>query len=73
MTGPVVPSVANFTDIKGREVVALVPILVLTIFLGFYPKPVLNVVNPAVEKTMAWVGASDPTPAMSPAEGGESK
>lgn len=73
MTGPVVPSVANFTDIKGREVVALVPILVLTIFLGFYPKPVLNVVNPAVEKTMAWVGASDPTPAMTPAEGGESK
>ena len=73
MTGPVVPSVANFVDIKGREVVALVPILVLTIFLGFYPKPVLNVVNPAVEKTMVWVGASDPTPAMTPAEGGESK
>ena len=46
---------------------------VLTIFLGFYPKPVLNVVNPAVEKTMSWVGASDPAPAMTPAEGGEAK
>ena len=71
MTGPVVPSVMNFTDIKGIEVVALVPIVVLTIFLGFYPKPILNVVNPAVERTMSWVGDAAPMPSNAPAEGGQ--
>jgi len=53
MTGPTVPSVQGMTDIKAREVVALAPIAVLTLVLGFYPAPLLDVVNPAVEQTLS--------------------
>jgi NADH-quinone oxidoreductase subunit M len=53
MTGPPVPSVQAFTDLKGREILALAPIAVLTIVLGFFPGPVLDVVNPAVEQTLS--------------------
>ncbi|MDF3046769.1 MAG: hypothetical protein K0R30_2997, partial [Ornithinibacter sp.] len=31
---------------------------------GFFPKPVLDLVNPAVERTLQFVGVSDPTPAL---------
>ena len=30
--------------------------------LGFYPKPALDVINPAVEKTLVHVGVEDPAP-----------
>jgi NADH-quinone oxidoreductase subunit M len=31
--------------------------------MGVYPKPVLDVINPAVNSTMSQVGAHDPVPA----------
>ena len=33
----------------------------LIVGLGFYPKPVLDVINPAVERTMTQVGVTDPS------------
>ena len=43
---------------------ALTPILiVLIIGVGFYPKPVLDIINPAVRVTMAQVHETDPVPA----------
>ena len=69
MTGPAVPSVSSMTDIKGREVVAMMPVVVLTLVLGLWPAPVLDVVNPAVSQTMEWIGAADPQPALAPSEG----
>ena len=44
----------------GKSVV--IPIIASFLVLGFYPKPVLDLVNPAVKQTMDIVGASDPAP-----------
>jgi NADH-quinone oxidoreductase subunit M len=49
-------------DLRGREVLAIAPLIVVIIALGFYPKPVLDVVNPAVDRVMQSVGATDPAP-----------
>ncbi len=35
-------------DIKGREMVALVPLVVLVVLLGIYPKPILEPLNTSV-------------------------
>jgi NADH-quinone oxidoreductase subunit M len=37
--------------------------VLLLLLLGFYPKPVTDVINPAVEATMQDVGTTDPAPA----------
>jgi NADH-quinone oxidoreductase subunit M len=42
----------------------LVPIAALSILLGFFPAPILNVVNPAVDRVMTTIGASDPAPTV---------
>jgi NADH-quinone oxidoreductase subunit M len=34
--------------------------VVLILALGFYPQPVLDVINPAVQATLSEVGLSDP-------------
>ncbi|MDP9820705.1 NADH-quinone oxidoreductase subunit M [Nocardioides massiliensis] len=59
MTGPTRPEVAGMSDLKVREIVALAPVLVLILGLGLFPKPLLDVINPAVEDTLVFVdGAS---------------
>jgi NADH-quinone oxidoreductase subunit M len=65
MTGPANPSVEGMTDLKGREITALVPIAALSITLGLYPAPLLNVINPAVDWTMNTISAVDPEPVVS--------
>jgi len=60
MTGRVVAEVADFEDLSGREKGALVPLAVLILVLGFFPKPALDVINPAVGTTLQQVGVSDP-------------
>jgi NADH-quinone oxidoreductase subunit M len=49
-------------DLKLREVVAVAPLIALMIFLGFYPKPLTDVITPAVNATMKDVGVHDPAP-----------
>ncbi|GII26336.1 NADH-quinone oxidoreductase subunit M [Planosporangium mesophilum] len=49
-------------DISLREAVVVTPLIALILVLGFYPKPVLDVINPAVKATLSDVGASDPAP-----------
>ena len=36
------------------------PLVVLILFLGVYPKPVLDVINPTVDTTMNDIGFTDP-------------
>ncbi len=36
------PSLANITDMGWREIAIFAPLIVLTLLLGFYPKPVLD-------------------------------
>jgi NADH-quinone oxidoreductase subunit M len=68
-TGPESPHVVGMTDLRGREVTSLVPIVLLTLVLGVFPAPVLNVVNPAVDRVMDSIGMTDPEPALAPAGG----
>ena len=49
-------------DLRFREVAALAPLIALMVFLGFYPKPLTDVIKPAVSFTMQDVGAHDPAP-----------
>ena len=53
---------------QGREVLAVAPLIALMLVLGFYPKPVLDVIEPAVQATLQDVGAQDPAPTDAPAE-----
>jgi NADH-quinone oxidoreductase subunit M len=42
------PSLARILDLGGREIVVFVPLVVLTILFGVYPKPVLDMSAAAV-------------------------
>ena len=71
MTGPVRPEVAGLTDLRVREVSALAPLLLLIVVLGFFPKPLLAIINPAVDHTLEQVGVVDPAPDVPAASGSE--
>ncbi len=49
-------------DLSAREMVVVAPLIALILFLGFYPKPVIDVVNPAVRATLSQIGSTDPAP-----------
>ncbi|WP_182359862.1 NADH-quinone oxidoreductase subunit M [Tomitella gaofuii] len=51
-------------DLRPREVIAVAPLLVLLLVLGLYPKPILDVIDPAVESTLTSVHSSDPPPTV---------
>jgi NADH-quinone oxidoreductase subunit M len=69
MTGPLRREVAGMPDLDVREITAMAPLLVLLVVLGFFPKPLLSVIDPAVADTLAQVGAHDPSPTV-PAQAG---
>jgi NADH-quinone oxidoreductase subunit M len=62
MTGPVRDEVAHFSDLKARELWAVGPLIALIIVFGVYPQPLLNIINPAVSRTLVQVHATDPVP-----------
>ncbi|HEY2553248.1 MAG TPA: NADH-quinone oxidoreductase subunit M [Streptosporangiaceae bacterium] len=62
MTGPVRPEVSGMADLRARELWAVGPLVALIIALGVYPKPVLNIINPAVRQTLVQVHSTDPVP-----------
>jgi NADH-quinone oxidoreductase subunit M len=70
MQGVVIDKVKKFKDVNVRETMAIAPLLVLIVFLGVYPKPVLDVINPAVKVTLGYVHQTDPTPKIGPVAGG---
>jgi NADH-quinone oxidoreductase subunit M len=61
-TGPATENVKGFADLGGREMLAIIPLVALIVALGFFPKPLLDVINPAVSRTLHQVGQTDPTP-----------
>ena len=61
--GPVRDQVAGMKDLRVRETLAVAPLLALILFVGVYPQPVLDIINPAVRVTMAQVHETDPVPA----------
>ena len=63
MNGPVRDEVKGMPDLRPRELLAVAPLVVLLIGAGVYPKPVLDIINPAVKVTMLQVHTTDPKPA----------
>jgi NADH-quinone oxidoreductase subunit M len=62
MTGPLQPEVEHLRDLDHREVAALAPAVVLIVGLGFFPQPLLDLVNPAVDEVVSHMGVGDPPP-----------
>ncbi|WP_030416203.1 NADH-quinone oxidoreductase subunit M [Streptomyces sp. NRRL S-1448] len=62
MTGPVKSEVSAMPDLRVRELVVVAPLIALLLFLGVYPKPLTDLVNPAVEHTLSVVDKKDPKP-----------
>ena len=60
--GPVATGNEGLPDLNRRELIAIVPIIALIIGLGFYPKPALDVINPAAKATITKAGMVDPAP-----------
>ncbi|MFI6502216.1 NADH-quinone oxidoreductase subunit M [Nonomuraea typhae] len=60
LNGPTAESVKGFKDLNVREVVVLAPLVALIIAFGFYPKPLLDVINPSVEQTIQNVKVETP-------------
>jgi NADH-quinone oxidoreductase subunit M len=60
--GPTTPGNENLPDLNKREIIAIVPVIALIIALGFYPKPALDIINPAAKATIAKAGFTDPAP-----------
>jgi len=69
MHGPLNPLLSRMRDLTTRETVVLAPLLTLILVLGVYPKPLIDVITPAVNATLSDVGVTDPEP--SAAEGRE--
>jgi NADH-quinone oxidoreductase subunit M len=46
---------ATFAELKLKEGLVLLPLLALIVFLGLYPKPVLERIQPSVDKLIAHV------------------
>jgi NADH-quinone oxidoreductase subunit M len=44
---------AKVRDVTIREVVVVVPLLALSLFLGLYPKPALDRIEPSVRRAVA--------------------
>ncbi len=62
MHGPLKESNKGFKDLSGIEAWVIAPVLVLIVVLGVFPKPVIDVINPAVKTTLCANGRTDPKP-----------
>jgi NADH-quinone oxidoreductase subunit M len=63
--GPVTPGNENLPDLNLREKIAIAPVIAVIVALGFYPAPLLNVINPASAHVLEMQGFTDPTPSES--------
>lgn len=68
MTGPTPPALAEgetrLPDLRAREIAVVAPLIALLLVLGVYPKPALDVINPAVTHTLTTIDQPDPAPRM---------
>ncbi|GAA4620969.1 NADH-quinone oxidoreductase subunit M [Actinoallomurus vinaceus] len=64
MNGPTAEAVKGMRDLSKRELIVVAPIIAIIVALGFYPKPVLDVINPSVKQTLVQVHQQDPKPTI---------
>jgi NADH-quinone oxidoreductase subunit M len=60
--GPTTPGNENLKDLNLREKLAIAPVIAVIVVLGFYPSPLLNVINPAAKHVVSQMGFTDPAP-----------
>jgi NADH-quinone oxidoreductase subunit M len=65
MTGPSLPG-SEIPDLDRREVGTLAPLVLALVLFGFYPQPLLDVINPTVDTTLQQVGVTDDAPVVAP-------
>jgi NADH-quinone oxidoreductase subunit M len=70
-TGPGVTAAEPVRDLDRRELGAMAPLLLGLVLLGFYPMPLLDVINPATTTILENVGVHDPGPTVAGAAGQE--
>ena len=58
--GEVKPGNEGLADLNLREKIAIAPIVAIMVFLGFYPKPVLDIANTSSATVMQHAGVTDP-------------
>jgi NADH-quinone oxidoreductase subunit M len=58
--GEVKPGNEGLADLNLREKIAIAPIVAIMVFLGFYPKPVLDIANTSTATVMQHAGVTDP-------------
>jgi NADH-quinone oxidoreductase subunit M len=63
--GPTTPGNENLPDLNRREKFAIAPVMAVIIALGFYPAPLLNVINPVAAQVIESQGFTDPVPSES--------
>ena len=65
MTGPITNEEnRSMPDLSLREKVVIGPVLALIVALGVYPRPVLDLVQPPVDRLLQRVNAGDPAPSL---------
>ncbi|MEE4023862.1 NADH-quinone oxidoreductase subunit M [Gordonia sp. PKS22-38] len=57
-------------DLHGRELAVVAPLVALLVVFGVYPKPLLDVIDPAVGHTMSTIDERDPAPTVPTTDGG---
>lgn len=57
-TGPKQEFAAAWRDLSAREIWVVVPLVAVILALGVYPKPVLDIVEPAVTRTLVHVAVA---------------
>jgi len=57
------PKNEKLHDLTPREVATFVPLIIMALWIGLYPKPFLQILDQPVNHTMAMVHANDPQPA----------
>jgi NADH-quinone oxidoreductase subunit M len=60
--GPVREGMENMRDLNLREAWVIAPVMAVIVVLGLYPKPLLDVINPAVHSSFTNVRPHDPAP-----------
>jgi NADH-quinone oxidoreductase subunit M len=58
--GPTTPGNEKLADLNLREKIAITPVILVIVIMGFYPKPVLDLINPTSEQVVTNAGFSDP-------------
>ena len=67
--GPTMPGNEALSDLNLREKIAIAPVIAIIIALGFYPSPLLNIINPASTHTITQAGFTDPLAQIDPKAG----